>query len=66
MYLTEVKYYVTDLGGGKKNKKPTTETRVVLVSIKHLKCTIKCTTKQPNNIFSYIKYDSKFSKDEQD
>lgn len=38
-----------------REKKPT-KTGVVMVPIKHLKCTVECTTKQPNTIFSYIKY----------
>lgn len=62
MYLTEaqeVKYYVAHLGGKRKKdreEKNPTKTGVVMVPIKHLKCTVECTTKQPNTIFSYIKY----------
>lgn len=57
----EVKYSVAHWGGREKKKegerKPTTETGVVMVPIKHQKCTVECTTKQQNTIFSYIKYD---------
>lgn len=50
-HWSEVKYKAPSGSSLKKKKK---KKIVVMIPIKHLQCTVKCTIKQLNTVFSYV------------